>query len=114
MRLRQGPSLLAAAAALALGACQTTPSAAPARASAATAGAEASPLEGLDRAALRRRFGEPSLQRQEGEALVVAYRLDDCVLHLFLYPDETGEPLVRHAAAIGTDRRSRPVANCIP
>lgn len=71
-------------------------------------------LLGLDQAALRRQFGDPALRRREGPALVLAYRFDDCVLHLFLYPGADDAPRVRHAAAIGTDRHARDAATCRP
>ena len=72
-------------------------------------------LDGADEGTLRRHFGTPTLSRRDGPALVLAYRFDDCVLHLFLYPrDDDTDPRVRHAAAIGTDRRTRDEATCRP
>lgn len=70
-------------------------------------------VNGLDQAALRRRFGEPSLRRQDGEALVLAYQRPGCVMHLFLYPDDQGAPRVRYADAIGIDRQRQAVAACL-
>jgi hypothetical protein len=70
-------------------------------------------LRGLDQAALQQHLGRPSLSRVDGDALVLAYRRGDCVLHLFLYPDAAGERRVRHADAIGSDRRRRPVGLCL-
>ncbi|MEQ9640730.1 MAG: hypothetical protein RIM84_11960 [Alphaproteobacteria bacterium] len=72
-------------------------------------------LDGLDQTALRRHFGDPAMRRRDGQALVLAYRFDDCVLHLFLYPRTgDGDPRVRHAAAIGIDRQTRDAATCRP
>lgn len=75
--------------------------------------AESADLSGLDQAALQQRFGAPALRRQDGDALVLAYHRPGCVLHLFLYPDDRGAPRVRHADAIGTDRRRQTVAACL-
>jgi hypothetical protein len=72
-------------------------------------------LVGLDRTALQRAIGTPTLRRREARAEVWQYQADACVMDAFLYatPESEGVPRVtyvelrRNGVAILTDPEER-------
>lgn len=62
--------------------------------------------------AVRRRLGEPSLRRAEGQAEIWLYAGDSCALDLVLYPGHGGLRIA-HAAARASGTESVTEADCL-
>jgi hypothetical protein len=70
-------------------------------------------LETLSPPALIARLGEPDFTRRDPPAEIWQYRGPNCVLDLFLYPED-GEMRVLHAATRERDRVRAPENSCTP
>ncbi|MGB8842788.1 MAG: hypothetical protein WCC64_17170 [Aliidongia sp.] len=70
-------------------------------------------LETLSPPALIARLGEPDFTRRDPPAEIWQYRGTNCVLDLFLYPED-GELHVLHAVTRARDRVRAPENSCTP
>lgn len=70
-------------------------------------------LMGQGPEALRRRMGEPSLLRKEGDAQVWQYAGTGCVVFLYLYDSPAGTPQVTFLDARAKSNGAVAVAPCL-